>query len=645
MHAGRILIADDSSTNRMLLSGILEDAGYHVRAAASGREALTLARSEPPELILLDIQMPEMDGLEACRRLKEDPATRSLPVLFISALDDVEAKVTAFDAGGVDYVTKPFEAAEVLARVGTQLQVSRLSRETQAKKEELERAYAELKRAQEQIARLEAPDAARLESTERWAQETAEDVRRETGARTVGVWTLRGERFAPLAAEGQGEPDWSGLIGEELVELESGTWAVAIPGASGETRGAVVVEGKAVFSDVERNMLRSFARHLGTALEMRRFRAELHVAEARRAESRHEMRGRGVAPVDICPLCGGCYSLETGPEDEAPVCPEDGTPLDSSLLLPYRVASRYRLMRVLGEGGMGTVFSAHDEKLSRDVALKVLRPETLSDPTARFRFEREARAMARVRHPGVVALHDNGELPDGGAFLVLELLAGRDLDSVLLDHGAGRPDQVASILRQIGAALGAVHRAGVVHRDIKPANVFLLTEESGHPAPRLTAKLLDFGIARGNQAGDRLTQTGLITGTPAYMSPEQVQGDEVDERSDIYSLAAVAYEALIGAPAIPQDGHAGVLVAVLTVKPQRPSVARKGLPAELDATFEAALAKERDQRPTDVAAWAEECAQILEGLPPAAFGPGWPAELKKARPKRTPNPWGETVSR
>src|SRR5688572_30040287 len=123
MSAGQIFIVDDNANNLALLSGILQDAGYEVRAANSGRRALQMAERQPPELILLDISMPEIDGYEVCRRLKQDPALAPVPVIFVSALDDVFDKVKAFEAGGVDYVPKPFQAAEVLARVSAQLRL------------------------------------------------------------------------------------------------------------------------------------------------------------------------------------------------------------------------------------------------------------------------------------------------------------------------------------------------------------------------------------------------------------------------------------------------------------------------------------------------------------------------------------------
>jgi len=152
--SGRIVVADDNNINRMLLSGILEMAGYDVRVACNGLEALELVEKDPPELVLLDIQMPELDGLETCRRLRSLPRFRAIPVMFISALDDVGEKVKGFEAGGVDYITKPFEAAEVLARVGTQMKLFRLNRELAQRNLDLERRNQQLMHAQQRTERM-----------------------------------------------------------------------------------------------------------------------------------------------------------------------------------------------------------------------------------------------------------------------------------------------------------------------------------------------------------------------------------------------------------------------------------------------------------------------------------------------------------
>jgi serine/threonine protein kinase len=327
------------------------------------------------------------------------------------------------------------------------------------------------------------------------------------------------------------------------------------------------------------------------------------------------MREQGVPAAKVCPRCGRCY------EEVALLCAVEGSPLDGSRLLPFRMNGRYRMERLLGEGGMGSVFAAHDERLKRSVALKVIRAELLNDPQVRFRLEREARTLAQLQHPSVIALFDSGELDDGSAFLVMELLSGRDLKEVLQASGPGTPAQVAELLSQTSSALGTAHRAAVVHRDIKPANVFLVPAAKGGPA-RFQAKVLDFGLAKSTSGDAHLTRTGMVMGTPAYMSPEQVQGQEVDARSDLYSLAALGYEALTGRRTVASYEMTQILVDVLYTEPPKASTHVAGLPAGVDEAFAAALSKRPGDRPPDVETWAAGLVPLLASARSEARG--WP---------------------
>jgi serine/threonine protein kinase len=302
-----------------------------------------------------------------------------------------------------------------------------------------------------------------------------------------------------------------------------------------------------------------------------------------------------------------------------PTCGEDGAKLDSPRTLPYLLLGRYRFLRVLGQGGMGVVFSAHDERLDRDVAVKLIRPEHFTNATLKQRFEREARAVARIQHPGVIEIHDSGELDDGTTFLVMERLAGRDLRFLLKEHGRGTPAQAARLVRQGCAALGAAHRAGIIHRDVKPENVFLVDDPSG-----FRVKLLDFGIAKSLAFESSLTQRGMVLGTPTYMAPEHVRGEEVDRRADVYSFAAVAYEALTGTRAVPGDDLARVFIQVLNTVPPPVSSVLPGIPPEVDAAFAAALAKDSANRPKDIELWGSSFADLLEAVPADAAMVGWP---------------------
>src|SRR5262249_21627588 len=193
-----------------------------------------------------------------------------------------------------------------------------------------------------------------------------------------------------------------------------------VVGLTGRLHGAIAVEGRALQA-VERRMVASFAQQLGGALDLERTRHDLEVAEGRARIRRQELLEKGVLLLHICRRCGACY------DHKPDVCPRDGQRALPEALLPYRVAARYRLSCRLGRGGMGTVFQARDERLLRDVAVKIINADNLQTPSVRRRFEQEARALARIEHLGVIAIHDSGDLEDGSAYLVMELLRGGDL--------------------------------------------------------------------------------------------------------------------------------------------------------------------------------------------------------------------------
>ncbi len=269
--------------------------------------------------------------------------------------------------------------------------------------------------------------------------------------------------------------------------------------------------------------------------------------------------------------------------------------------VPMRVG-RYEILRKLGEGGMGIVYEARDERLSRTVALKTM-SALASDESARKRFWREARAAAGVNHPNVCQIHEIGE--DGGElFLVMELLEGEPL-AEKLKQGPLSLSEAVSIGLEVLAALAALHASGIIHRDLKPANVFLT---------RHGVKLLDFGLARPNVpertdsplSSSELTRTGTIVGTPGYMAPEQVTADTVDARADLFAAGAILFEMLAGRPAFSGRTFVEVLHATLHEHPP----ALTGSPAVIaaDRVIRRALAKRPADRPASAAEMAKELA-------------------------------------
>ena len=244
-----------------------------------------------------------------------------------------------------------------------------------------------------------------------------------------------------------------------------------------------------------------------------------------------------------CPRCGTCY------DHGSAFCPAEGTALVATRL-PRVLAGRYRMECRLGRGGMGVVYRAHDEALDREVAVKVLREELCGDRSAAERFQREARLSARFSHPHVVTIYDFGVVPDAAAFLVMELLRGRTLRQECEVSGKLEPSRVVEVLGPVCEAVGAAHRRQLVHRDLKPENV-ILADVDGVEIP----KVLDFGIAKltgiaeVNRHGE--TAVGLLIGTPHYMAPEQLRGEEARPAWDVWALGVIAYELLTGEYPVP----------------------------------------------------------------------------------------------
>jgi WD40 repeat protein/tRNA A-37 threonylcarbamoyl transferase component Bud32 len=276
----------------------------------------------------------------------------------------------------------------------------------------------------------------------------------------------------------------------------------------------------------------------------------------------------------------------------------------------------YRVLRVLGQGGMGVVFEGEDPQLARRVALKVMRLDRAEGRTARDRFLREGRTAANVRHPNVVTIYHIDE-DRGVPFLALELLEGESLNARLKREGSL---PLADVLR-IGAAtargLAAAHAHGLIHRDIKPANLFLETVPGGAASAPYQVKILDFGLARAGSGEPQLTQEGAIVGTPAFMAPEQVNGADVDLRADLFSLGCVLYNLATGRQPFTGKDVAATLLAVASKDPMPPRELNPAVPPGLNNLILHLLQKEPEHRPAS----ADEVAEALELLAAEAAPP------------------------
>jgi len=319
--------------------------------------------------------------------------------------------------------------------------------------------------------------------------------------------------------------------------------------------------------------------------------------------------------VKFCPVCAREFP------DNVKFCPNDGQTLKSKSasadLVGQVVADRYHILKKLGEGGMGAVYLGEHVKMGRKSAIKVMAAAMSQDPDAISRFNREAANASRISHPNVCQIYDFGETSDGLIYLAMEFIEGQALKDIIEKEGALAPVRAASILKQSADALQAAHDLGIVHRDIKPDNIMVVQGRDGSDI----AKVVDFGIARavgGDEPGQKVTKTGLVVGTPEYMSPEQLSGDKLDGRTDIYSLALVLYRMLTGTLPFQADSAQELMIKRLTDEPLTLEAARSDLtfPPKLQLVLNTALARDPSARYQSASEFGRDTADAVADLKP-----------------------------
>lgn len=290
---------------------------------------------------------------------------------------------------------------------------------------------------------------------------------------------------------------------------------------------------------------------------------------------------------------------------------------------------RYQLRDLLGEGGMASVYLAYDSALDRQVAIKTLHTELGREQSFRERFRREAQAVAKLQHTNIVSVFDTGEDELGGAlmpYIVMEYVEGQPLGSVLQSdiqqYGAMPAEKALKVTADVLAALETSHEMGLVHRDIKPGNVMM--------TKRGVVKVMDFGIARAMQSGvTSMTQTGMVVGTPQYLSPEQALGRGVDARSDLYSVGIMLFQLLTGRIPFDADSPLAIAYAHVQEEPAAPSSINRSITPAMDALVARALKKNPNERFPSAAAMQDEIARVLNASGPAGapviIGGGAPA--------------------
>ena len=360
--------------------------------------------------------------------------------------------------------------------------------------------------------------------------------------------------------------------------------------------------------------------------------------------------------MKVCPACRIDYG---GGEV---FCPVDATrlittsqmsasPLDpNDPLIGNVLAGRYQVKRRIGEGGMGLVYEGLHRDIDKRVAIKVLRADLSRRPEVVARFRQEARSASRIGHENIVDIFDFGETQRGASYFVMEFLEGEDLGNVLGKKATIEAERACDIVLQCCRALSATHAKGIVHRDIKPENIFL-TKRDGIDD---FVKIVDFGIAKmsdietNGAPGRKLTKTGMIFGTPEYMSPEQAGGRELDHRVDVYALGIILYECLAGRVPFEGDTFMGILTQHLTA--EAPAIdavnPQAKVSPELELVIRKALAKSADDRYQDTEELAEAIVCALDGrvsratrrTPPSVLGAPLTTELDSV-PRRKTAPW------
>ena len=325
------------------------------------------------------------------------------------------------------------------------------------------------------------------------------------------------------------------------------------------------------YTPEDRELLRGIAVQMGVALDLSRLRKQVGT-----------------------PVSSGASGA--GPTQTFTPTIVTGGSGGSSITVGAVVDGKYRVDAIIGQGGMGAVFRAWDVRLERPVAIKVVRADLISDPDSRARFNRESKIVARLQHPSIVTVYDYGNLADGAAFLVMEFVPGEDLRHFLKREKRLEPARMAALMTGICGGVDIAHKAGIYHRDLKPENI-LLPESGTGP------KVVDFGVAKltdtGTGDGRTMSAVGTVVGTPAYMSPEQLRGEAVDARADVFSLGVMAYEMLTA-----RKPYTGTSMFEIGMQQVEGKVDLSGLKSEIAFVIRQTIAYEKDKRPDSALAFA-----------------------------------------
>jgi tRNA A-37 threonylcarbamoyl transferase component Bud32/GAF domain-containing protein len=413
----------------------------------------------------------------------------------------------------------------------------------------------------------------------------------------LSTWLERQETMTSLPVLAD-----AGLAPEALHWLQRRGIEMVVPMADSADRlvGALFLGGKMSEEPYDRRdsqLLDAVAKQMGILRENLRLRERLGQEVRVRHDVLSRLDDRLPDLLKECPVCGRCF------DGTVQRCPDDDQSLAITLPVARTVDGRYRLECLLGRGGMGAVYEAEDLRLARRVAIKIMLSKGIRQAGTLRRFHREARAAARLSHPNIVTVYDFGSLDGEVAYIVMQRVRGETLRAVLDRDGTLTLGAAREWFEPMLAGLAAAHASGIVHRDLKPENVMGDRDASG----ALNVMILDLGLAKlratEHQAFETRTQEGLIMGTPSYMSPEQLLGNEVDQRSDIFAVGVMLLESLTGQRARSSDIRNGYAL--------RAEFPNSALPAALSEVLASCLAEEPDARPASAAALSGQLLPLL----------------------------------
>lgn len=711
MSAGQILIVNDDPADIGLIGGLMREEGYDVRVATSGQRALEVVLELEPDLVMVDIHLPDMDGLTFCRLLKSADKTADIPIICVADDTGQITRVQLLEQGANDVVSRPLDGAETKARVKRHITVARVRT---ALKESEAKFRSVMESAIDAIISADSSGAIRT-----WNR-AAQDIFGYDASEAIGeqIELIIPERFHEahqqglrrVASGGQGRVIGSTVElaavrkdGREIpVELSLATWTLdddryftgilrdisERKDAERKFRSVTDSALDAIISADKHGVIRSWNKAaeetfgyttdeaVGQLIEIiipEQFR-EPHRTGMKRVSEGGQSRviGNTVELVGLrkdgtslpIELSLSTWNIEGEPyysgiirditerkaaqeqlrayadelsqkHEQLRVQHEELKKSQRALLASYKqaqalfsamtdalpgtvLADKYRLEHKIAAGGFGVVFAATQVDVDGKVAIKLFRPPAEEGEEALFeRFRVEGVSASRVKHPNAVAIMDTGVSPGGLPFLVMELLDGETL-AARMKRNRVPPAEAVRIAADVCGVLAAAHASSIVHRDIKPSNVFLHRAADGGDDEVI--KVLDFGIAKlvDETQALQLTRTGELIGTPRYMAPERLQGKLEAPASDVYSLAVLLYEMLLGRPPFAADDNVyATLWVQMNAEPDAPHAVDPTIPVELSELILRGLSRVPGDRPT-AAELEQRLREILRALPEAA---------------------------